>query len=131
MPLSITATTTPRDPVVMVQASGASMSASTTPPDCPVLSSAQSEPNDRSLGTAAPVMAKSGSTKATPGVRPAQARTSFAGEPGATTRSSPSPRGMARQPSPEMRSAAASGRSERTIHESARASTAWPSHSIR
>jgi hypothetical protein len=63
-PVSITATTTPVAEVRMSQASGASMSASSTPPSCPVLCRPHSSPDTKrgSSGTAFSVMTGSYST---------------------------------------------------------------------
>ena len=88
------------------QASGASMSASANPPDCPVLCSPQSELNDGSLGIAAGVITKSGSTEATSGEPAAQPVTSATPAPGAVTAKNPSPSDSARQPAARPRSAA-------------------------
>ena len=62
MPVSITATTTDLEPVVVFHASGASMSTSATPPDWPTLLRPQSVLKDGSLGRAVGEITKSGST---------------------------------------------------------------------
>ena len=126
-PVSITATTTLREPVVMSQASGASMSASRSPPDWPVLKSPQSWPNDGSLGTAALVITESGSIVATPAAEAAQAATSAGAAPGVVSEKKPSPSETARQSAVRARLAAA-GSAARTIQASAKASTSLPSH---
>jgi hypothetical protein len=99
--VSITPTTTDRDPVVVSQASATSISASVTPPVCPVLWRPQSREYDGSFEVAAVVITKSGSTYRTPGVAAAQ--------PCFTP---------------------SDATSARTIQESARAATARPSLSM-
>ena len=82
MPLSITPITTLREPVVTFHASGASMSASATPPDCPVLCRPQSWDRLGSLGINDRVRAKSGSSETIPCAVAPQAATSFVPPPG-------------------------------------------------
>ena len=130
-PLSITATTTPRDPVVTSHAAGASMSASATPPRRPVLCRPQSAVNEASLGIARGVRARSGSIDTTADVCPAQASMLATGTPGAIRSSTPVPSDVVRQPRPPPRSAAARGAAVRRIQAPARTSTVSPCQSIR
>ena len=85
MPESITPITTLREPVVTFHASGASMSASARPALCPVLWRPQSCEKLGSFGKSERLIAKSGSTKETPGVARPQPTTASIPAPGAVT----------------------------------------------